>query len=235
MRTLTKSVLTALALVAGTASAANAATPWPGNTSNVCGGDQFQTCASISMSWTGSQVTLTASNLGTFGEVWDAIGLFNLPQCWGTGGNCSGQNTNWSYVLNSAPPNYIAGNQGLSGSGIVKFVAAANIQSNPSANGTPNGQGGTWVFTFSGFFTQAEFDAALNAAGVGIHAVAGPNGCSTKLAVEPNGTAFQDVTDPACVPVTSTPEPASVALLATGLVGLVGASAFRRRKLNKVS
>jgi hypothetical protein len=235
MRNFTKAVITSLALTAGVAGAANAANNWPGNTSNVCGGDKFNTCASINLTWTGFVATLTATNLGTKGEVWDAIGLFNLPKCWGTGGNCQGNNVNWTYALTSGPANFVAGNQGFSGSGIVAAAAAANVPTNPSANGIPNGQGGTWVFTFSGFFTQAQFDAALNAAGVGIHAVSGPNGCSTKLAVEPNGTAFQDVTDPACVPVTSTPEPASVALLATGLVGLVGASAFRRRKLNKVS
>jgi len=230
MRTLTKSVLTALTLVAGTASVAKADGTWPGNTSNVCGGDKFQTCASVNMSWTGFVVTLTASNLGTLGEVWDAIGIFNLPQCWGVGGSCQGQNTNWSYVLTSGPANYVAGNQGLIGAGITKFIAAANVPTNPAANGTKNGFGGTWVFTFSGFFTQGQFDTALNTAGVGIHAVAGPNGCSTKLAIEPNGTAFQNITDPTCGSTTVTPEPLSLTLLATGLVGLVGVGAIRRRR-----
>ena len=230
MRTVTKSVLTALALVAGTASVARADGTWSGNTSNVCGGDHFQTCASVNMSWTGSTVTLTAFNLGTLGEVWDAIGLFNLPQCWGVGGSCNGNNVNWTYTLDSAPPNYVAGNQGFVGAGIVQAVAAANVPTNPAANGTPNGSGGTWVFTFSGFFSQAQFDAALAAAGVGIHAVAGPNGCSTKLAIENDGSAFQNIQDPLCGSPSTVPEPLSLTLLATGLVGLVGMGAIRRRR-----
>ncbi len=52
MRNFTKAVITSLALTAGVAGAANAANNWPGNTSNVCGGDKFNTCASINLTWT---------------------------------------------------------------------------------------------------------------------------------------------------------------------------------------
>ncbi|HEX5829734.1 MAG TPA: PEP-CTERM sorting domain-containing protein, partial [Gemmatimonadaceae bacterium] len=63
-----------------------------------------------------------------------------------------------------------------------------------------------------------------------IHAISGPGNCSTKLVVT-NNQANQGPFDPSCdVPETVVPEPASVVLMATGLLALVGGGAVRNRR-----
>ena len=75
--------------------------------------------------------------------------------------------------------------------------------------------------------------ATFHTSDLAIHAQAGPGGCSSKMEINlsggtlpPNGSNF---ISPDCGGVTSTPEPASVVLLATGLLGVFGFARLRRQ------
>ena len=65
-------------LAAFTASAAWAI-PSPYSDSAVCGGDNFRTCASLSITWSGSTATIHIRNVGQQGEVFTAFGFTHLP------------------------------------------------------------------------------------------------------------------------------------------------------------
>ena len=90
------------------------------------------------------------------------------------------------------------------------------------------GESITFMFanTTAATFASSEF---------AIHAQAGPGGCSSKIelnlsqAAPPNGPNF---IGEGCggAPVTATPEPASLTLMATGFLGLGGVAIRRRRK-----
>ena len=107
-----------------------------------------------------------------------------------------------------------------------KFIGSTN----GVGSGIHNGNSITFSFDLAGNWSQYTFDD------FGIHAQSGPAGCSTKLLVS-NGvanvaTGFDDTGKACTPPSTTTPEPATMALLATGLFGIAGGGAAKRRKKN---
>lgn len=182
------------------------------------GGSSFQTGFDVTLTHNGSGLfTLTIANVGTYGEVFKAIGLANVP---------SGVTVN--YAGSSAPGDWtFMTENSLSGAGIEGVVWAWYAPKPQPQEGLAAGDG------FLTFHFQLENYEGLDLSGIGVavHAISGPNGCSTKFGVWDGGSSTNDVGwdgyDSSCVTV---PEPGTNALLALGILGM-GIFATRRRSL----
>jgi hypothetical protein len=247
MNRLQRSILTTLTLATVTAGKASAIVPtsWGGNGA-WCGGSTFSTCFSVDLSWfsaAGSSITVTLKLTNadaSSGLKWFSVGMDNLPAELGNpnaspGYTGTGPDASWD----EPPPN------DFSGGPFVPFTAS--MRANPAAS--PGFAQRTWTFTFTGAASRSatEWDTLLQAAGVGLHAggltINGAS-CSTKAIVRDDlagGSAYgingPDGSHPECEdtdpPTEITPEPMSITLMATGLVGLAGAGFIQRRR-NKV-
>ncbi len=178
-----------------------------------CGGNAFSTCATItSISYTGGVVTLTVQNTsGNAGSVFTAIGLANI------GGTFTVTN------FTSSSANFVQGTNGLSGAGIQPTVIGGTSISPPSQTGLTDGQSVTFTFTLSGTPDLSDLQLAIHDQGGSPGGQCAP---STKLVVS-GGMANK--IDPLCG-TTTVPEPMTMSLLATGLVGMGGMGAFKRRR-----
>ena len=236
--------VTALTLAISLPHAAHATVPPPPpitsgfawNGAVVCGGNNFSTCASVSVVTVYDAVTRTAqvsmrvTNLSgtnsTFaGTIFTQMGLFNLPS--GVGYQ---PGTTLTVVDQNghAVAGWQLGTSGLSGAGITQVVRGVD-----PVNGINGGlaHGGTYTFTFSlSGWTSAP---NMNTFGFAIHGQGGPNDCSTKLVIK-GGTGNQLGSGAAACSMV-TPEPVSMILTATGLAGMGGIGVSRRRRKNQTA
>lgn len=187
---------------------------------NVCGGNNFATCASGSLATSvGGGVTVVTINItyeGTQGELFKSIGVIGLP----AGATVVYTDADGNGVgYDNEPP------KDLNGGGLPDDTYGAVSNDQALMLGQPGLTSGTFVFTITGELTQQQIDAL----GVGVHAISGPNGCSTKFGVV-GGNAVNNTDPSSTCTETVIPEPITMTLLATGLAGMGGVGFIRRRK-----
>lgn len=197
------------------------------------GGKGFTTTAAMTLTY--DEVSagvylfqLNVTNQGVYGEVYASVALFNIPTpvtiVQSTGGI-------WAPSGWTPPPPHPL-------SDLEPKVAAYDAAKPWPGNGFQVGQGGSFQFQLSGFTTSGSaLTSELGSIGGGLHAISGPLGCSGKLAVK-NGVVVETSWDEAeCGPQPTTviPEPSTVILLGTGIVGMLGFGYVRRRREQEAS
>lgn len=218
------SLLAAAGLVAAPLATSSAQYAF-GNSTDVCGGNSFIFCLAISSAQgTGNDAStfyltitneaLHGSDAGDYGSlVFTSLGFNGV--------------TPSSFSSPAAGTSFAADNNLTDLSNFPGTWVGVSANNPPPHKGLLFGESITFAFANT---TASSFPATDFA----IHAQAGPAGCSGKLEIDLSKAAPTnpaDFTTNGCgeLPVTSTPEPASLVLLATGVSGL-GGLAFRRRR-----
>jgi hypothetical protein len=232
-----RAVLAAAALTVA-ASAAEAQT----RTWNVCGGNAFNTCASVELTVTGQNVTVKVWNLsgfnGTYAStVFTGVGFENIGSNVSVlsspaptmSGPVRGTDTPATWALKNDKQlgggvNLdIAGSSGNVNNGIASACGVAGLPNgtnefwmNPCSQPTATG----WVtitFSISGTWDVANTYLLVKGQN-------GPGGASTQCIT---GGANENCYD---IPNTPVPEPITIALMGSGLAGMGGLGWLRRRR-----
>lgn len=216
MKVAGKAAGTAAILLAAVAGKAWAFGPF--SNTQVCGGTAFVTCATLTTTYDASTNTLTLqiANTSANGDRFTAFGVRGLPDgITVTGTPDPGLASDWSFAADVPQ---------LGGDPDGSAVKYSGFGTNQGINGAIANDGNTYtfVFTFSGAVDVNTLEFAL-------HSQGGPNGCSTKMFIDET-TSEVNTLDPNCGSTTVIPEPLTMTLLATGLAGMGGAGALRRRR-----
>lgn len=234
-----------VALLTGVAATGASATNTPSNHTwnNVCVSSSLSTCASVQVSFNSltNLVTMSIWNLGTglsLNQILTQIGLLNNVNIVPIGSTVSGMT---GYV-NGPKPWALFNNQQPNGGGQITLDFLAATATNKAGNPVSTSNNGI-VNSCSSLASTGKYWVSQCGGGIGVSfsfSVASTTGWNLnqsqlyyKVQNGPNGNSFECLTgstgSTACG-ATTTPEPVTLGLLATGLGGMALPALRRRRR-----
>lgn len=192
------------------------------NNTEVCGGNNYYTCVTLTSSYDVGTNTLTleVANTSTQGDFFTAIGIGNLPAGVTITSFTEDHSADWALTTEIND----LSNPGGGNPGDIVFAGVESEASPPNSIGN-DGNTYTFTFTFSGAVDPATLALAFRSQ-------AGPEACagSAKLYIDTDGSVNSGYSELCGPPTTVVPEPITMTLMATGLAGMGGVGAIRRRK-----